>query len=77
MSYIDISIKGPIGVFTKKIKPLGLSATALLKVPAHNMTAVRVTGAHNALTAFIHEHFSERAAAMHLLAIKNLENSNA
>ncbi len=70
MSYIDITIKGPVGTFTKRVKPLGVETEIILKVPAWDATTVRCHGEDQALRTMVVEHFEPRAAAMHLAAIK-------
>lgn len=71
MSFLDISIAGNVGSFTKTIKPLGLETEILMKVPAWDLTSVRVHGDHQALERFCQERFEPRIAAMHLPAIKH------
>jgi hypothetical protein len=71
MSYIDISIKGPVGTFTKHVKPLGVSTEIILKVPAWDITSVRCHGDDAALRTMILDRFDDqRVAEMHLVAIR-------
>lgn len=70
MSYLDISITGPVATFTKRVKPLGLTTEIFMKVPAFDLTTMRVRGEHDAVRSFCVEYFEPRAAAMHLLAIR-------
>lgn len=44
MPHLDISVKGNVGSFTKRVTPLGVSTQILLKIPKHDMTAVRLVG---------------------------------
>jgi len=70
MSYIDITIKGPVGTFTKHVKPLGVSTEIVLKVPAWDAFTVRCHGEDQALRTMITDRFEPLAANMHLAAIK-------
>lgn len=70
MSYIDISVKGPVGTFTKKVKPLGCTTEILLKVPVWGMTSVRIRGDASSIASALHEHFESSVANMHIDRIK-------
>jgi hypothetical protein len=72
MSYIDISIHGHVGTFTKRAKPHGVDVQIFLKVPKSDLTTVRLLAAKDRLVHFLHEHFADNQLAlkMHLPAIK-------
>ena len=71
MSFLDISIAGNVGSFTRTIKPVGLETEILLKIPKWNLTSIRVHGTRHALEKFCHQHFTFEIATMHLTAIKD------
>lgn len=70
MSYIDISVKGPVGTFTKKVKPLGCTTEILLEAPAWEMTSIRIRGDASSIASALREHFEPSVANMHIDRIK-------
>jgi hypothetical protein len=70
VSYIDISVKGPVGTFTKKVKPLGCTTEILLKVPAWDMNSIRIHGDASAIASALRLHFEPAIANMHIDRIK-------
>lgn len=72
MSYIDISVKGHPGTFTKRAKQHGVDTQIFLKVPKSDLTTMRLLAARDTLLAFLAVHFegNERALQMHAAAIK-------
>lgn len=71
MSWIDLSFKEPASTVTRAAHDLGLTTQIVEKVPAWKLIVMRIGGEEEALELFLIGHFEERAANMHLKAIRN------
>lgn len=70
MSWLDISVTEHYPSFAKKLKAAGLRTQIVMKVPACDITVVRIDGDKSAMEHFLHQRFDERVAQMHCAAMK-------
>lgn len=74
--YLDISVKGPVATWTKKAKPFEVSTQILLKVPAWDLTTIRLLGTNFQITEFLRTltvtdaNWTEEKVRMFVKAIK-------
>lgn len=78
--YVDISVKNFSAAFTKKAKPFDVTTQIILKVPAWDLTTVRLTGTLLNLTEFMRSltlpmdsTWTEATVRLHVNAAKPVE----
>ena len=77
--YLDLSVRNFTPHFTRRAKEHGLRTQILVKVPAWDLTTVRLIGTNFEITEFLRvltlapdSTLTERAVRMHVQAIKPL-----